>query len=111
MGPVHPSLLYRDICSYLIRSHPYYDPKSKEEDPTWYMVSVRFISRLPHPPSLALVKFLATASTMPDEVKYIGDEGFKAVQQMQLVNRGRLSMFLVDGDGDGADDRCSASHG
>jgi len=71
--------------------HPYFDPKTIKEEPTWYMVSVKFLSRLPHPPSLALVKYLASSSTLPDEVKYVGEGGYKAVKEMQLVNRGRLS--------------------
>jgi predicted RNA-binding protein with PUA-like domain len=73
------------------REHPYFDPKTNKEEPTWYMVSVKFLSRLPHPPSLALIKFLASSSTLPDEVKYVGEGGYKAVKEMQLVNRGRLS--------------------
>jgi hypothetical protein len=76
------------------REHPYFDPKSNKEEPTWYMVSVKFKSRLSHPPSLALIKFLASSSTLPDEVKYIGEGGYKAVKEMQLVNRGRLSESL-----------------
>jgi hypothetical protein len=62
------------------------------------MVSVKFLSRLSHPPSLALIKFLASSSTLPDEVNYIGQGGYKAVKEMQLVNRGRLSesrLFLL----------------
>lgn len=27
------------------RKHPYYDSKSKEESPTWFMVDVEFVSR------------------------------------------------------------------
>jgi hypothetical protein len=75
--------------------HPYFDPKTNKEEPTWYMVSVKFLSRLPHPPSLALIKFLASSSTLPDGVKYIGEKGYKAVKEMQLVNRGRLSESLL----------------
>lgn len=71
--------------------HPYFDPKTNEDEPTWYMVSVKFLSRLSHPPSLALVKYLASSSHLPDEVKYVGEGGYKAVKEMQLVNRGRLS--------------------
>jgi hypothetical protein len=62
------------------------------------MVSVKFLSRLSHPPSQALIKFLASSSTLPDEVNYIGQGGYKAVKEMQLVNRGRLSesrLFLL----------------
>lgn len=74
-------------------SHPYFDEKTKQDDPTWYMVDVRFIRRLPNPPTLALVKYLASAGSIPDEVNYIGQAGWKAVREMQLVNRGRLSRF------------------
>jgi hypothetical protein len=79
----------------LLREHPYFDPKTNKEEPTWYMVSVKFLSRLPHPPSLALIKFLASTSTLPDEIKYVGEGGYKAVKEMQLVNRGRLSESLL----------------
>jgi hypothetical protein len=75
------------------RSHPYFDPKTDEENPTWYMVSVKFQSRLPYPPSLALVKYLAATPSLPECISYIGEGGFKAVKEMQLVNRGRLSKF------------------
>ena len=78
------------------RSHPYFDPKSDKENPTWYMVSVKFISRLSHPPSLALIKFLAASTKMPDEVEYIGGKGYSAVKEMQLVNRGRLSESALE---------------
>lgn len=75
------------------RSHPYYDPKTKPDSPTWYMVDVVFKDRLPYPPTLALIKHLAGCSKLPDDVTYIGDEGLKAIKGMQLVNRGRLSEF------------------
>ncbi|EIW66251.1 hypothetical protein TREMEDRAFT_35209 [Tremella mesenterica DSM 1558] len=75
--------------------HPYYDPKTDKEKPTWYMVDVKFRSRLLHPPTLALIKHLASSTTLPSEVEYIGSEGFKAVKEMQLVNRGRLSVQPV----------------
>jgi predicted RNA-binding protein with PUA-like domain len=78
-------------------SHPYYDPKTKKEEPTWFMVSVKFLSRLQYPPSLALVKYLASCFTVPDQVAYIGKNGFEAVKNMQLVNRGRLSEFSFYG--------------
>lgn len=75
--------------------HPYFDPKSNKEEPTWYMVSVKFLSRLPNPPSLALIKYLASTTKLPEEVKYIGEGGYNAVKEMQLVNRGRLSMCTL----------------
>lgn len=58
------------------------------------MVDVHFVRRLPHPPTLALVKMLVGASAMPDEVGYIGSDGLKAIREMQLVNRGRLSRSM-----------------
>jgi predicted RNA-binding protein with PUA-like domain len=95
MGPVShhmPTHIYQLKQS---SEHPYFDPKTNKEEPTWYMVSVKFLSRLSHPPSLALIKFLASSSTLPDEVKYIGEVGYGAVKEMQLVNRGRLSESLL----------------
>lgn len=75
------------------RSHPYYDPKTDPESPTWYMVDVTFKERLPYPPTLALIKYLAGCSDLPGNVRYIGTDGLKAIKGMQLVNRGRLSEF------------------
>lgn len=96
MGPVCLSISLPYTNDLISSSHPYYDPKTKEEEPTWFMVSVKFLSRLAHPPSLALVKYLASCTTLPDTVGYIGKGGFEAVKNMQLVNRGRLSAYLFD---------------
>lgn len=76
--------------------HPYFDPKSKQDSPTWFMVDVRFKRRLDYPPTLALIKHLATLSNLPKEVSYIGDRGLEAIKNMSLVNRGRLSVQPVD---------------
>ncbi|KIR43540.1 hypothetical protein I307_03378 [Cryptococcus deuterogattii 99/473] len=76
--------------------HPYFDPKSKRDSPTWFMVDVKFNRRLDHPPTLALIKHLATLSNPPKEVSYIGDHGLEAIKNMPLVNRGRLSVQPVD---------------
>lgn len=76
-------------------SHPYYDPKSSKDSPTWYMVNVRFVSRLKHPVTLAWVKKLAGLNKPPEGVAYIGAEGLKAIKEMPLVNRGRLSVQPV----------------
>ncbi|WVQ95335.1 hypothetical protein IAU59_002431 [Kwoniella sp. CBS 9459] len=79
-------------------SHPYFDPKTKQDNPTWYMVDVKFTRRLPHPPTLSLIKVLAALppSALPDEISYIGQDGLKAIAGMQLVNRGRLSVQPVE---------------
>jgi len=77
-------------------AHPYFDERSDQANPTWYMVDIRFIRRLEHPPTLALIKLLAQLSSVPDESKYIGPEGLKALKGMALVNRGRLSVQPVE---------------
>lgn len=59
------------------------------------MVDVRFIRRIAHPPTLALIKHLFTAPVLPVEVGYIGEEGWAAIKGMALVNRGRLSTSLL----------------
>ena len=56
---------------------PHYDPKSKPDAPTWVMVDVRAIERLPRPVSL-------------DEIKKN-----KALASMALVRLGRLSVQPV----------------
>jgi hypothetical protein len=53
-------------------------------------VNVRFVQRLDHPPTLALIKLLA-GGALPKQVAYIGEHGHRAIKAMQLVNRGRLS--------------------
>lgn len=52
---------------------------------------MKFIQRLPHPPTLVLIKTLAASEKLPDAVHYIGEDGLRAIKGMQLVNRGRLS--------------------
>jgi hypothetical protein len=89
MGPVC-------LCSrhtLMSRLHPYFDEKTDKDLPTWMMVDVKFIQRLAYPPTLALVKHLATLDSLPEGIAYIGDNGLKAVQSMHLVNRGRLSEY------------------
>ena len=55
----------------------YYDPKSKPEDPTWFMVDLKALEKLARPVSL-------------DEIKKT-----KSLQQMALVKLGRLSVSPV----------------
>jgi predicted RNA-binding protein with PUA-like domain len=38
------------------QGHPYYDPKSDPENPTWYTVEIRFVERFPEIVSLAELK-------------------------------------------------------
>ncbi|KAL7422964.1 hypothetical protein Q5752_002262 [Cryptotrichosporon argae] len=79
-------------------AHPYYDPKSTEASPTWYMVSVRFKRRLANPVTLAGIKALVSHPAPPAAVGYIGADGLGAIRRMALVNRGRLSVQPVEQD-------------
>jgi predicted RNA-binding protein with PUA-like domain len=56
---------------------PHYDPKSKPDAPTWYMVDVRGVEPLPRPVSL-------------DDIKKVD-----ALASMALVRLGRLSVQPV----------------
>jgi predicted RNA-binding protein with PUA-like domain len=40
----------------LDRSHDAYDPKSDADDPTWFMVDLRAVEKLPRPVTLAEIK-------------------------------------------------------
>jgi predicted RNA-binding protein with PUA-like domain len=63
--------------SALDASDPHFDPKSKPDAPTWFMVDLRGIERLPRPVSL-------------DEIKKTD-----ALASMALVRLGRLSVQPV----------------
>ncbi|KAJ7892852.1 PUA-like domain-containing protein [Mycena olivaceomarginata] len=54
-------------------SHPYYDPKSKQDDPKWFMVDLTFESRF----------------------EYLGDTGVSAIKGMDLFTRGCLNVQRV----------------
>ncbi|KAI0774739.1 DUF55-domain-containing protein [Trametes elegans] len=77
-------------------SHPYYDPKTDEENPKWYMVDVTFGRQTPHFIPLSLLRSIAAATEPPEEVAYIGVGGVKAIKEMALVTRGRLSVQRVE---------------
>ncbi|KAF9461992.1 PUA-like domain-containing protein [Collybia nuda] len=78
-------------------AHPYYDPKTDQDDPRWFMVELTFKSRAQNFVPLALLRYIADNSTLPPEIEYIGDTGAKAIKAMDLVTRGRLSVQRVDG--------------
>ncbi|KAF8076807.1 DUF55-domain-containing protein [Lyophyllum atratum] len=77
-------------------SHPYYDAKTKREEPRWFMVDLTFSSRATHFVPLALLRLISENTTVPSEIEYIGESGFKALQTMDLVKKGRLSVQRVD---------------
>ncbi|KAJ3568825.1 hypothetical protein NP233_g5456 [Leucocoprinus birnbaumii] len=80
-------------------SHPYYDPKSDKDNPRWHMVDLSFTARAEHFIPLTLLRYIAdttVADDLPAEIKYIGEDGVKAIKSMDLVTRGRLSVQRVE---------------
>ncbi|GAA6022830.1 hypothetical protein JCM10207_001418 [Rhodosporidiobolus poonsookiae] len=75
-------------------NHPYYDPKSKEEAPTWYMVDVEFVCKLPHLVPLSLLQLLSTSSlsSVPPSLSYLTPAHLSAITTSVLLTRGRLSV-------------------
>ncbi|MFO0943616.1 MAG: EVE domain-containing protein [Pirellulales bacterium] len=43
---------------------PHYDPKSKEESPTWYMVEVRFVEKFAQPIELSVLRQVSALEKM-----------------------------------------------
>lgn len=77
-------------------SHPYYDPKSDESKPTWFMVDVKFVMRLPHFVPLRVLQDLTNNKLeVPD---YISTEDLQSIKAMPLLNRGRLSVQPVSSE-------------
>ncbi|BGP50595.1 hypothetical protein JCM10450v2_006514 [Rhodotorula kratochvilovae] len=77
--------------------HPYYDPKSKQDSPTWFMVDVEFIAKFAHPVPLALLQHLAslapsTTSLPPALAAYLSPAHLAAIAESALIKRGRLSV-------------------
>lgn len=56
----------------------YYDPRSSSASPRWLRVDVRYLRQFPHPVSLAAIK------------------ADPALADMELVNRSRLSIQIVE---------------
>ncbi|CAE7076990.1 unnamed protein product, partial [Rhizoctonia solani] len=94
-------------------SHPYYDPKSSTRDsksePVWWMVELRFKSRLQHFVSLAtlrlitsvasvekLAQFSADSEDGQNQLSYLTPDDLSALNAMPLLNRGRLSVQPVN---------------
>ncbi|KAG8928516.1 hypothetical protein FRC02_006818 [Tulasnella sp. 418] len=90
-------------------THPYFDKKTKEETPTWYMVDLKFTRRLPHLVPLVLLKHIATcshsdlsqiraSSPSPDSsssaegLSYLTEEDLTSIKTMQVLYRSRLSV-------------------
>ncbi|GAA5995725.1 EVE domain-containing protein [Rhodotorula paludigena] len=86
--------------------HPYYDAKSKKDDPTWYMVDVEFLAKFEHLVPLSLLQHLAslapssstTSSTpaLPASLAYLTPSHLSAIAGSALIRRGRLSVQPVE---------------
>jgi predicted RNA-binding protein with PUA-like domain len=63
-------------------SRPYYDPKSKPEDPKWSVVHVEFRQKLQTPITLKELK------------EWQGEKGH-VLENMQMLKLGRLSVSAV----------------
>ncbi|KAF8592238.1 DUF55-domain-containing protein [Ramaria rubella] len=75
--------------------HPYYDAKSDAASPKWHMVDLRFLGRVPNFVSLALLRHLSTLTKKPVEMTYLSDADLRAIKDMALLNKGRLSVQPV----------------
>ncbi|KAF2085079.1 DUF55-domain-containing protein, partial [Saccharata proteae CBS 121410] len=65
-------------------NHPYYDPKSKRERPTWFCVKVAFRSKFTNPERVTLSK-----------LKELKGQGGTPVDNIQLLTTTRLSVTRV----------------
>ena len=70
---------YPDPTQFDAKSE-YHDPKSKKDDPRWWLVDVGFVERFPDTVTLAAIK------------------GEKRLEDMVLVNNSRLSVQPVTSD-------------
>ncbi|ESK94117.1 thymocyte nuclear protein 1 isoform 1 [Moniliophthora roreri MCA 2997] len=81
------------------KSHPYFDAKSSQSSPKWFMVDLTFSSRAANFIPLSLLRLVASYSSgsdLPESLAYIGEDGARAIKNMDLVTRGRLSVQRVD---------------
>ncbi|KIO22013.1 hypothetical protein M407DRAFT_79658 [Tulasnella calospora MUT 4182] len=90
-------------------THPYFDAKSDEAKPTWFMVDLKFKSRVAHFVSLSLLKHLKSlsyediqaidkveeGSSTPLQVQYLSGDELSAIKEMPLLTQGRLSVQPV----------------
>jgi len=87
---------FREI-TMLASVHPYFDKKSDKDNPRWFMVDAKFVSRARHFVPLSLLRYLADipSAIPPEAVSYVGEDGINAIKAMPLIARGRLSVQRV----------------
>ncbi|KAG8960911.1 hypothetical protein FRC00_013842 [Tulasnella sp. 408] len=85
------------------------DQKSDESKPTWFMVDLKFKSRVAHFVSLSLLKHLKSLSyediqaadkaeedsSTPLQIQYLSEDELSAIKEMPLLTQGRLSVQPV----------------
>ncbi|KAL1747261.1 DUF55-domain-containing protein [Schizophyllum fasciatum] len=77
--------------------HPYYDPKTKKDNPKWFMPDVTFVTRAAHLVPLAVLRAIAASGGAEAAgVPYVGKDGVDAIKAMALITRGRLSVQRVE---------------
>ncbi|KAF8309576.1 DUF55-domain-containing protein, partial [Clavulina sp. PMI_390] len=76
----------------------YYDPKSSQESPKWYMVDIKFVRRLPHFVPLAFLQHIGASSALSVSAipAFMTAEQQQGIAAMQLLNRQRLSVQFVE---------------
>jgi predicted RNA-binding protein with PUA-like domain len=82
---------YPDPFSFQ-KGHKYYDPKSDPDNPTWYMVDIRFVERFPEIVPLATLK-----ETPGLEKMVVTQKGSRL--SVQPVTREELAIVLKLGRG------------
>ncbi|SNX87263.1 uncharacterized protein MEPE_05973 [Melanopsichium pennsylvanicum] len=81
--------------------HAYYDPKSDETSPKWWLVDVEFVEKLDRLVPLGLLQKIAgkadggLSKEERAQVGYLTDEELGSIKDMALLNRGRLSVQPV----------------
>lgn len=76
-------------------AHPYFDPKSDEANPKWYLVDVEFVSRLENLVPLGLLQQLGAGELdekQRGQIGYLSEDHLEAIGDMALLSRGRLSV-------------------
>jgi len=81
-----PDLLFPALLTSVVSAHdskaPYYDPKSKPDDPKWSVVHVRYRSKFAQQIGL-------------QELKAMGGKPGSALENMQMLKQSRLSVSRV----------------
>ncbi|KAH0839797.1 hypothetical protein J3R83DRAFT_742 [Lanmaoa asiatica] len=89
--------MYSLFCEVSKEAYPDCTPKSDKDNPRWFMVDAKFVSRAQHFVPLSLLRHLASlpSAKPPGAISYLGEDGIDAIKAMPLITRGRLSVQRV----------------